>query len=347
MTFNFSRIQEDLGKFSVSVLPDFFADRILYVPSIKKLLRAIEQKAGSGGGSLRGYQQREIKGGNAANLAFALARLGLATNLFIIGDKIATGLMADHPRNCNVRVIEGKPGYTLAVEFPYRGKRVNVMVSDVGDLADFSGDSLSKADLKAIADSDCIALVNWSSNSKGNDLAQMAFSLHKRHDRLNFLDPADLSDTETRIRGLIERVAGRGLLDVLSINENESRILSSSLSTSRLPRDYNAEAVRRIAKSLNDIIGVNIDIHTPIGSASAINGETFWSDVVGKVDGIVTGAGDVWDAGDIAGYLVGIEPEGRLNLANSCAYLYLASKDARPPTLREVFEFARQKGITF
>jgi len=339
------KLQERLSKLSVAVLPDFFADRILYVPSIEQFFEDAKKKASSGGGSLRGYKQKEIKGGNATNLAFALSSLSVKTNLFIVGDDVAKGFTASKPKDCNVHMIDGASGYTIAIEFPYKGKRVNVMVSDVGDLAGFSGDKLNDADIRTISSSSCVALVNWSSNKKGNELAELIFSLPKRKDRLNFLDPADLIGTEDRIKALIKRIIKRGLLDVLSINENEARILSSLLS-SKLPSNYNANDVKRAAKSLHDAMDIAVDIHTPQGCASAIDGELFWADSFGNIEGVVTGAGDVWDAGDIIGHLLKLEPRERLHLANACAYLYLNSNDARPPNLNDIVKFLKRRKIS-
>lgn len=339
-------LQNILKKFSVAVLPDFFADRILYVPSIEKLFNDIKKKAVAGGGSLRGYEQKEIKGGNATNLAFALSSLSVKTNLFIVGDDVAKGFTASKPKNCDAKVIDGDSGYTLAIEFLYKGRRVNVMVSDVGGLAEFSGDMLTEEDLEVLLNSNCIALVNWAANRKGNELAETVFSLPKRNRRINFLDPADLADAEDRMSVLIKRIIKRGLLDVLSINENEARMLSNFLSAMKLPTDYGTDEIVETAKSLHKALGITVDIHTPKGCASAINGETFWAKPFGAVTGVVTGAGDVWDAGDIIGYLLQMNPLERMQFANACAYLYLSSKNAKSPSLDEVEKFLAKKKIS-
>ncbi len=101
--------------------------------------------------------------------------------------------LANPPRNCQVRVIPGQPGYTTALEFGFRNKQVNVMISDVGDLREFDGRRLEHKDVVDLERSDCVALVNWSSNTKGNELARKVFGLRGRKGRLNFLDPADLT----------------------------------------------------------------------------------------------------------------------------------------------------------
>jgi ribokinase len=294
---------------------------------------------------LRGYKQKEIKGGNATNLAFALSSLSVKTDLFIVGDDVARGFTMSRPEGCNIHVIDGTSGYTIAIEFPYKGRNVNVMVSDVGDVAEFSGDRLSSVDTKTISDSSCIALLNWSSNKRGNDLAELVFSLPKRKGRLNFLDPADLAGTEDRIDALIKRIIRRDLLDVFSMNENEARILSARLS-SKLPSNYSVDNIKKTARSLNDVLNIIVDIHTPQGCASAIEGEVFWAESFGKIEGTVTGAGDVWDSGDIVGHLLKLEHQKRLQLANTCAYLYLSNKNTRPPSLNAVEKFLEKRKIS-
>jgi ribokinase len=339
------RLLERISRLKVSVLPDFFADRILKVPSIQRLSRQVILKANAGGGSLRGLSQTEIRGGNATNLAFALSSLSVRTRLYCVGDNLTRAVITTHPENCEIKIIEGKPGYTTAFEFPHKGRIVNVMLSDVGDVGYFDGKQLSGADLHNLGKSDCIALVNWSCNLNGNELAEKIFSLRGRNRRLNFLDPADLSGAEERIRTLVKNIVAKGDVDVVSLNENEARILARKLSVGRLPISYRAKDLRRISAALHDGLSVTIDIHTPIGSASSIGHETYWANSFGMIGGVVTGAGDAWDAGDITGHLIRLEVENRLRLANACAYLYVAGKNAEPPNLSSVIGFLRAKRI--
>ena len=167
----------EISKLRVSVLPDFFLDRIVSVPSLKQLFRRVELKAASGGGNLRGFSQIERTGGNAANLAYALAFLSVRTRLYCVGDEHTQTALANHPRTCRVRVIPGQPGYTTALEFSFRNKPVNVMISDVGDTREFDGLRLEHEDIVNLERSDCVALVNWSANRKGNDTRKEGFRL--------------------------------------------------------------------------------------------------------------------------------------------------------------------------
>lgn len=332
-------IQRRISRLRISVLPDFFLDRIVSVPSLPKLFKQVSVKAASGGGNVRGIAQEELRGGNATNLAFALSSLSAKANLFVVGSAAVRATLSSAPHSCKVRVIEGRPGLTTALEFPFKGKPVNVMISDVGGASSFDGKKLNHADLETLRRSDCIALVNWSANVKGNELARHVFSLSGREKRLHFLDPADIEGAESRVRPLLRRIIAEGLVDVISINENEARILARLLSAGRLPRSYEPREIVKVAHSLQDALRLTVDVHTPIGSASSTGTSVVWAGSLGKVEGYVTGAGDIWDAGDILGHLLGLESADRLRFANACAYLYVTSKKGQTPSLTEVLHF--------
>ena len=137
----------------------------------------------------------------------------------------------------------------------------------------------------------------------------------------------------------MKEVIGPGLVDVVSVNENETRIMARRLSAGRLPRNYNKHDLVRVSGLLQDVLRVKLDVHTPIGSVSSTEEGQTWVSAIGKIAGYVTGAGDVWDAGDIIGYLVDFQAQDRLLFANACAYLYLRSSARRMPTLKETTDF--------
>lgn len=333
-----SDLERKVKRLRVSVLPDFFLDRIISVPSLGKLFAGARAKAAAGGGNLRGYSQTEVRGGNATNLAYALASLSVRTSLYCVGDEFAHAATANAPTNLHVRVIPGRPGMTTSLEFPFKARVVNVMISDVGGVAEFDGRKLNRNDISGLEKSDCVALVNWSANMGGNLLARKVFTNRGRKSRLNFLDPADLAGAEARIRPL-KKIIDEGLIDVISLNENETRILTRFFSASTLPHRYAPRDVLKVSATLQNALHVTVDVHTPIGAASTSSAAQAWAPALRIDDGIVTGAGDIWDAGDIVGYLLHLELYERLRLANACAYLYLSSGGVRLPTLSETERF--------
>lgn len=332
-------LRQRISKLRIAVLPDFFLDRIVAIPTIKRFFGQLELKAAMGGGNLRGLAQTEVVGGNAGNLAFALSALSAKTTYFCVGDSITRAVTSQQNSTCQIRLIEGKPGYTTALEFPYEGKRVNVMLSDVGDIANFDGRKLTKEDLRCLEKSDCIALVNWSANTRGNELVKRVFSLKGRRRPLNFLDLADPQGEEHRIKLLAKNIIARGLVDVLSLNENEARIMLRLVSSGKLARSYRPHDVIRASKTLHDTLQIMVDLHTPIGSATSTDEGETWLSSLGSMRGVVTGAGDVWDAGDIIGHLLKFEDCDRLRFANACAYLYITNRGHRYPTLSQVRSF--------
>ena len=138
---------------------------------------------------------------------------------------------------------------------------------------------------------------------------------------------------------LVKEIIGREMVDVLSVNENETRIMARRLSAGRLPRNYKRQDLVRVSGLLQDVLRVKLDVHTPIGSVSSTEEGQTWVPAIGKSAGLVTGAGDVWDAGDIVGHLVDFPAQERLLFANACAYLYLRSRDRRMPTLNQTTNF--------
>ena len=88
------RMLENLEEGSLSkiiaVMPDFSMNRILTFNSQKQLLDALSEKSKHGGGALRGISATDVRGGNAINIAYCLAKLGAHIKLFTIADEIGS-----------------------------------------------------------------------------------------------------------------------------------------------------------------------------------------------------------------------------------------------------------------
>lgn len=325
---------------SIVVMPDFFVDRIIRLESREKLFGALEEKARNGGGSVRGVPTLDIKGGNAVNVAYALAKMGVRTTLFTVADEMGAAMLrqafAKHGDSVSLRIAAGRHGYTTAFEFPHDGGRVNVMVSDVGDNERFGPDRLAgKDDLEVLRKADAVIVVNWASNSKGTELAEHAFK--SSPSAMHFIDPADISARKEEFRDALFKLGG--LTDCLSINENECDLLADALGLDRLlGPSYGPDEVRAAAKKIAESAGVTTDLHTRIGSAWSNGKEAEFVHAI-KVDPkILTGAGDVWDAADIVGYIAGLDPRERLLFANAAASLFIREPDGEPPAMGKIYE---------
>ena len=333
---------------SIVVMPDFFVDRIIKLKSKEEFFNILAEKEKFGGGSVRGIPTVDIKGGNAVNVAYCLAMLGANVTLFTIADEIGTSILrqifSKFKNKVDLRIINGKHGYTTAFEFlDDKGSRVNVMVSDIGDIVNFGPDRInSEDDLKILKNADGVMVLNWASNLKGTQLAEYTFKNSSK--AFHFIDPADIETRKQEFRESLIKIAD--VTDVLSINENECNSLAVATGfDSLLPTNgYNASDMKDAVKRLAEKIGISVDLHTRIGAAWSNGRETIFAHSIRVEAKTLTGAGDIWDAADIVGYLAGLDVTERLIFSNACASLYIRNPHAEPVTMHEVFELLERIG---
>lgn len=336
-------LREPKGR--VTVMPDFYLDRLLKVQSLDSFWKSIFEKAESGGGNVIGRSQAEVKGGNAVNLAYALGRLGVRTYLLTVADRFGRAVL-DHAMSglpVRVKTAEGRQGYTLALEFLHGGRLVNVMFNDTGTLRDFGPEKLGHEDWTEIAGSSVVAILNWAVNLKGLDLVKAIFSFAKERGVLTFLDPSDITIRRgTEFKEVLDLARNQGYPEVLSVNENEARGALRILGLESLPPNYSLEDVGKAGDLLSRELGITVDLHTPLGSSSTgKSGKAqVWSLKVEQR--VSTGAGDSWNAGDILGYLSGMGPEERLVVANACGALFVSGGET--PTREELSRFLSEMG---
>jgi ribokinase len=325
---------------SVVVMPDFFVDRIIKLQSKEDLYNALIQKAKFGGGSVRGFPSIDIKGGNAVNIAYCLAKLGIKVSLFTVTDSIGLSILKQlflpFGDKVGLFVSNGKHGYTTSFEFPENSSTVNVMLSDVGDNANYGPERINSSnEIAALKNADAVMVVNWASNLKGTALAEYAFSNSPK--AIHFIDPADIETRKYDFANSLSELSGN--TDILSLNENESVSLCSALEFEGLDSsNYAPENVRDVARKLAEKVGISVDLHTKIGSAWSNGKDSVFAYSVKVQAKTLTGAGDSWDAADIVGYLAGLEPKERLIFSNACASLYIRSADGEPPTMDQAVE---------
>ena len=329
---------------SIVVMPDFFVDRIIRLESKENLFDMLTEKAKVGGGSVRGIPTTDIKGGNAVNVAYCLAKLGAKVSLFTIADELGTTMIrqafSQFGDKVSLRIANGRNGLTTSFEFPYDDTHVNVMVSDIGDNANFGSERISsEADKTILKNADGVMVVNWASNLRGTDLAE--FSFKNSPSAFHFLATADIETRKHDFRDSLVKLAG--LTDCLSINENECNSLADALGFGRLlGPSYSANEVKVVAKRIAERVGISIDLHTKIGSAWSNGKETAFAHTIKVEAKRLTGAGDTWDAAAIIGYLVGLHPQERLLFANCCASLYVRDPNGEPPSMNKVFELVER-----
>jgi ribokinase len=327
---------------SIVVMPDFFVDRIVRLESKEKLFDALTEKAKRGGGSVRGIPTVDVKGGNAVNVAYCLAKLGVKVTLFTVADEIGAAMIrqafSQFGDRVNLRISAGRGGLTTAFEFPHDDTRVNVMISDIGDNANFGPERI-EADRALLKNADGVMLVNWASNLKGTELAEFAFK--NSPSAFHFIDPADVETRKQDFRSSLDRLAS--ITDCLSINENECNSLADEIGLGHvLGTSYGADDITLAAKKLAEKTGISTDLHTKMGTAWSNGKESTFVHAIKVEAKTLTGAGDSWDAADMLGYLAGLSPQERLLFANCCASLYVRDPQAEPPTMNKVFELVER-----
>ena len=319
-----SKLQTIFNGIKSTTLADVFIDRIVKVPDLDKLVTDAKAKSAVGGGSIRGIKQTEIVGGNATNIAYALVKFGSETELFAIGDEFTRRLLDlrfQEFDNIKINMLKGKPGFTIALETDHNNDS-NIMISDVGGIEKFNGIDITTNYLKIIEESDIVIISNWASNLDGNQLVNEIFSAAKGSIRL--LDFADLSTSTSRLQGLMDNMKNKKIIDVISLNENECRILGKFLDLKKISVEYTINEIKTMAADISSILGTIIDIHTPIGSCSASNGDVEFVESFPVKPMILTGAGDVWNAINILGLKKELSTINRLNLANAAAASYIS-----------------------
>ena len=319
-----SKLQTIFNGIKSTTLADVFIDRIVKVPDLDKLVTDAKAKSAVGGGSIRGIKQTEIVGGNATNIAYALVKFGSETELFAIGDEFTRRLLDlrfQEFDNIKINMLKGKPGFTIALETDHNNDS-NIMISDVGGIEKFNGIDITTNYLKIIEESDIVIISNWASNLEGNQLVNEIFSAAK--DSIKLLDFADLSTSTSRLQGLMDNMKNNKIIDMISLNENECQILGKFLGLKNISAKYTLNEIKTMATDISSILGTIIDIHTPIGSCSASNGDVEFVESFPVNPMILTGAGDVWNAINILGLKKELSTVNRLNLANAAAASYIS-----------------------
>ncbi|MGB9959048.1 MAG: carbohydrate kinase family protein [Candidatus Bathyarchaeales archaeon] len=347
-----SFLKSKCAEATVVVMPDFFLDRFVSLrcdaASFSEMVANVVKRKG---GSIDGITQTEFRGGNAVNTASALANLGIKVIPIICTDKLGLRLLRFYVKNpkisfSHIKVFD-KPSITTALEFEAKRGKVNVMLRDLGSLADFGPQHLNAEDFNAFEEADYICVFNWAGTRNfGTVLAETVFRHVKTRGRgKTYLDTADPTPNKEKVQDLMKKVLQTSLVDILSLNENEAIFYASQLSgkIKELKSSLNFEDLaKESAKFLAAHLHARIDLHTTFFSA------TFTSDGETIVPAFqvpvlrATGAGDAWNAGNILGNIYGVSDEERLTLANVVAAYYISNPNGKHPTRKELIDFCNK-----
>ena len=325
--------------FKVVVMPDFFLDYILTYPgTLNELTASFLEVAQRGGGNLLGWAHTIGRGGNASNMVAQLSKLGCEVVPIIETDELGRIVLQHFLKGVDLSHVRttGTMSRTMSFETEHSGRRVNIMVSDPGSLSQFGPEKLSQEDKTLISEADFVCVLNWNQNKKGTELAEKVFSIAKNEGKaVTFFDPGDPALRVGEIEGLNERVLTPGLVDVLSVNENELVHLAKEVAEDTSEME-GAEDPLFGAASVFSMMIPRVDLHTPEFSATFVDGQRLRVPCAKIKPAKVTGAGDVWNAADIYAQGVGLGHEDRLIFANAAGAAYLERQGFDPPTMSEI-----------
>jgi len=317
-----SEIQkETLTEHRIVILPDFFLDHFIHIQNEEKTFSDFKSVKNQKGGSITPITQRLQAGGNGANIAYHLAKLGMMPILICSTDLLGKHLLDYFFKDLQVDLThlktDGQLAMTAAIELGQT--HTNIMLSDPGSVDGFCFEHLNEEDLELIAQADIVALLNWNNNSKATDLAEKLFTYAHSHNTTTFLDTGDPYSKIDEIPVLKQKILSSEKLDIFGLNENElAYYANSTFSTD--------EEMIHTAQQLKQSIPARIDLHTSELSAS-----------VNKHDSIViptiptqqiqriTGAGDSWTAANLFATLLGFSDEQRLLFSNLYAHQYIST----------------------
>lgn len=340
---------KDIG---VVVMPDFFLDRLLNLDyDVETFCRIVGDTAIRKGGSADGIPQAEFRGGNAINTASALAALGVKVTPIVCTNKLGLHLIKFYLKRAKVNLsyikIFDKLSMTTAVELNTENGKTNLMLRDVGALADFGPHNLNDEDFEEIENADYVCVFNWAGTKRfGTKLAETVFRRVKIKGKgKTYYDTADPTPNKEKIPELVKNVLQSKFLDILSVNENEAVCYASQLSEKirelRESLKFD-ELAKESARILASHFSARIDLHATSFSATfAKKSETVVPAF--KVPVLrVTGAGDAWNAGNILGDAYGLQDGCRLLLANAVAAYYISNWKETHPTRGELIKFCEK-----
>ncbi len=339
LTRVFERINQiekkKLNDINVVLMPDFFVDHLLIMNDFDSEFSRIKNIFEQGGGNIPGITQSIQQGGNAANTALALSKLGIKSYLICRTDNLGLHLLqfflGDSGVNLNNVKTDGKIAITTAMEF---GKEHNnVMVGHTGSVSDFNFEQLDESDLQLISNSDITCVVNWSLNKNGTELARDVFRYAKKFNGKTFFDTGDPAHRKPEIPKLKNDVLTNKDLDILGLNNNELTHFS------KISNMNNIEDILKAAISLKKKITARIDLHTSFFSCSINNKNTVIPSIILPEIFRITGAGDAWNAGNLFAELLGFNDDERLLFANIVAGFYISTFYPIHPNIEDIKKF--------
>lgn len=334
--------REPLAQARVTILPDLYVDHLVPLADRAEMEAGIDRLIEQGGGNLVTGRQRIELGGNAANTAVALASLGVPTTLITRTDDLGLHLFEAATQGLPVGAqhlgTAGSPSTTVALEVAEPS--VNVMLSDPGPLASLGPGDLAPSAWRSIEEADAVAVTNWAQTLEhGTELFQAVAKRAHDAGASTFLDTGDPAHRPEDGRDLLADLEDEPHLSAWGLNEHEARWFASGL-LDQAPGTLEVETATR---TLADHAGCRIDVHTDAQALTVDEEGLVASPTFDIQPAQRTGAGDAWNAGNLAAGLIGLGSRDRLALANAVAALTVTGPAPGPPSLEGVAGFLEEQ----
>lgn len=311
-----SRLKEK----TVVVMPDVYVDVLVPCPPWESTQQQLARIAQRGGGNLPVPPITFKLGGNAFNLSIALARLGANVKLIARTNALGYGLLQRAARDSPLSLDHVEVVSDMASTVSLECRDANLMLSHAGPVASFGPEALTNSARDALQDADAVAVVNWAQNARGNELLRDVCKQLAGCPAFLFVDTAD---PRHRAQARTELLSDPSLwhrVNAWGLNENELLAF--------MPE---ADDLISAALQLSSTLGVRLDLHTRRWAASITTTE-MTKELAESTPGLrKTGAGDAWNAGNLAGQLLSFSARKRLQLAHRVATAYVTDTEGLPP----------------
>jgi len=285
-------------------------------------------------------------GGNMPILSNALGNLGIKVNcLGSMGYPEIHSVFKALSKNCSFYSV-ANPGYCTSIEFE-DGK---IMLAQMDPTFDVNWENLKSIIglptlINFFQKSDVIAMLNWSElvNSSaiwGNIIKEILPECTPNKRQLMFFDLSDCSrHGKPELNAAVDmiKVFSEYYSVVLSLNENEARLLYAAILVAEEPFD-----LKDIGEALFNRLQIDILVIHPVAFSLA------WNKVgVYRVEGnfiaepkLSTGGGDNFNAGFCAAQLLGLDLTSSLVVANAMSGFYV--KNGYSAEIEGLIEFLKQ-----
>ena len=331
----------ELGRFRVVALHDFSLDRIIGIRAFPPFVQTATRILSQGGGLLPDSSQSVQPGGCAAGAATTVARLGIETHFVCRTDELGGYLLRYYlgRRGVNLEHVRTDGRLALAACIEVGADRHNIMINDQASFADFGYENLTAADLELMDTADVIGVFDWCLNRKGTGLAAGLCERFGTAGRKIYFDTSDPAPRQEEIPELMAKVFRHPGLSFLNLNENELHHFSGDLGGGS-----SLERLVELTQALQARIHPQLTVHTIHFSLDVSRGVTVVPTFC-IAPRRATGSGDTWNGGNIAGHLLGLEPDERLMMANAVDGYYCAMESGDRPTLDRLIEFLEDPGL--